>query len=86
MNFIVFVDFLQYERSKHNPEEKHKILTEITETTKHRSHLDSSIELIGKLLFGLSNGPSVLSAKPKPGFPLVDDWDCMKSMVKKPSS
>ncbi|CAO2819805.1 unnamed protein product [Amaranthus hypochondriacus] len=71
-----------YERSKHNPEEKHKILTEITETTKHRSHLDSSIELIGKLLFGLSNGPSVLSAKPKPGFPLVDDWDCMKSMVR----
>ncbi|XP_021738107.1 vacuolar-processing enzyme-like [Chenopodium quinoa] len=72
----------KYERSKEEPEEKHKILKEITETMKHRSHLDSSIELIGKLLFGLNNGPSVLRAKPSRGMPLVDDWDCLKSMVR----
>uniref|UniRef100_A0A803M5W3 Legumain prodomain domain-containing protein n=1 Tax=Chenopodium quinoa TaxID=63459 RepID=A0A803M5W3_CHEQI len=49
---------------------------------KHRSHLDSSIEFIGKLLFGLNNGPSVLRAKPSRGIPLVDDWDFLKSMVR----
>ncbi|KMT12555.1 hypothetical protein BVRB_5g098010 [Beta vulgaris subsp. vulgaris] len=72
----------KYERSRDKPEEKCKILQEITETMKHRMHLDSSIELIGKLLFGPNNGQSVLSTKPRPGMPLVDDWDCLKSMVR----
>ncbi|KNA12703.1 hypothetical protein SOVF_123500 [Spinacia oleracea] len=77
---IVFL-WEKYERSKGEPEEKHKILKEITETIKHRSHLDSSIDLIGKILFGPINGPSVLRAKPTPGMPIVNDWDCLKSMV-----
>ncbi|KAL2899740.1 Vacuolar-processing enzyme [Bienertia sinuspersici] len=72
----------KYERSRDEPEEKRKILKEITNTIKHRIHLDSSIEMIGKLLFGYSNGPFVLEAKPRPGTPLVDDWDCLKSMVR----
>jgi len=64
------------------PEKKRKILEEITQTMKHRVHLDGSIELIGKLLFGPNNGPHILSSKRKPRIPLVDDWDCLKSMVK----
>ncbi|KAJ8449372.1 hypothetical protein Cgig2_002504 [Carnegiea gigantea] len=72
----------KYERSMDKPEKKHKILEEITQTMKHRIHLDGGIELIGKLLFGPNNGPHTLSSKRKPGMPLVDDWDCLKSMVR----
>ncbi|XP_074264917.1 vacuolar-processing enzyme beta-isozyme [Silene latifolia] len=71
----------KYERAK-GRREKQEILKEIVETMKHRIHLDGSIELIGKLLFGPVNGPSVLTSKQRPGMPLVDDWDCLKSMVK----
>ncbi|KAL9242885.1 hypothetical protein vseg_016843 [Gypsophila vaccaria] len=72
----------KYERAEGNREKKQDILREMTETMKHRIHLDGSIELIGKLLFGPINGPSVLTSKRKEGMPLVDDWECLKSMVK----
>lgn len=48
----------------------------------HRKLLDSSVDLVGKLLFGFGNGPSVLQAVRPSGQPLVDDWDCLKRMVK----
>ncbi|KAH0451592.1 hypothetical protein IEQ34_018891 [Dendrobium chrysotoxum] len=45
-------------------------------------HVDNSINLIGKLLFGSEKGIQVLSAIRKTGLPLVDDWACLKSMVR----
>ena len=48
----------------------------------HRAHLDSSVEFIGKLIFGLETGPSILKAVRPSGQALVDDWDCLKSTVK----
>nr|ACF83132.1 unknown [Zea mays] len=48
----------------------------------HRSHVDSSVELIGSLLFGSEDGPRVLKAVRAPGEPLVDDWSCLKSIVR----
>lgn len=47
----------------------------------HRVHLDSSVELVGKLLFGSDRGPSILTAVRAPGLALVDDWACLKNMV-----
>ena len=55
-------------------------LREVKETVLHRKHLDSSIDFIGKLVFGFE-GPSVLEATKGPGQPLVDYWDCLKTMV-----
>ncbi|KAK4412585.1 Vacuolar-processing enzyme [Sesamum alatum] len=46
-----------------------------------RTYVDSSIQLIGKLLFGIEKGPQVLNSVRPAGRPLVDDWDCLKSMV-----
>jgi len=46
----------------------------------HRLHVDNSILLIGKLLFGLE-GHAVLNKVRPSGEPLVDDWDCLKSLV-----
>lgn len=47
----------------------------------HRMHVDKSIKLIGKLLFGIEKGPEILKAVRPAGQPLVDDWDCLKALV-----
>ncbi len=51
-------------------------------TMAYRMHLDNSVELIGNLLFGSEAGPSKLNALRPAGQVLVDDWDCLKSMVR----
>ncbi|KAM5565977.1 vacuolar-processing enzyme [Rosa sericea] len=55
---------------------------EFLEAMSHRMHIDESMKLIGKLLFGIKKGPEVLSAVRPAGQPLVDDWDCLKTMVR----
>lgn len=47
----------------------------------HRMHMDQTMKLIGKLLFGIKKGPEVLNTVRPAGQPLVDDWDCLKTMV-----
>jgi len=44
-------------------------------------HIDDSVELVGKLLFGVEKAPEVLNAVRPAGSALVDDWDCLKTMV-----
>ncbi|XP_043705645.1 vacuolar-processing enzyme-like [Telopea speciosissima] len=48
----------------------------------HRMHVDHSIKMIGKLLFGIEKGSEVLEAVRPVGQPLVDDWGCLKTMVR----
>ncbi|KAL6633885.1 hypothetical protein ACP70R_026556 [Stipagrostis hirtigluma subsp. patula] len=72
----------RYELLHEKSEEKLEILRKISETVMHRKHLDSSIDFIGKLLFGFVNGPSMLQAVRPSGQPLVDDWDCLKRTVR----
>nr|GME14704.1 vacuolar-processing enzyme [Ipomoea batatas] len=57
-------------------------LKQFTEAITHRTHLDNSIALVGKLLFGMEKGPEVLSSVRATGLPLVDDWSCLKSYVR----
>jgi hypothetical protein len=71
----------QYEQLNAGSEEKVQVLKKIKETVAHRKHLDSSIDFIGKLVFGFEKGPSVLEAPRSSGQPVVDDWDCLKRMV-----
>ncbi|XP_076916456.1 vacuolar-processing enzyme-like [Bidens hawaiensis] len=52
------------------------------EAMSHRMHIDSSIQLIGKVLFGLEKGPEVLNTVRSAGKPLVDDWTCLKTFVR----
>ncbi|TVU20154.1 hypothetical protein EJB05_36351, partial [Eragrostis curvula] len=47
-----------------------------------RSQIDSSVELIGSLLFGSDQGANVLDAVRPAGQPVADDWDCLKSLVR----
>ncbi|KAL9668182.1 hypothetical protein QQ045_002557 [Rhodiola kirilowii] len=72
----------RYENAQAGSEEKSSIMNQITSTMKHRLHLDGSVTMIGALLFGPTNSDSVLKSVGAPGLPLVDDWACLKSMVR----
>lgn len=72
----------RYKKLEDNSLEKAKLRKEITETMLHRQHLDGSIDAVGVFLFGPIKGGSVLSCVRKPGLPLVDDWECLKSTVR----
>ncbi|KAL6986072.1 legumain [Sarracenia purpurea var. burkii] len=72
----------RYKRSEEGSEKKKEILKLITETMMHRIHLDGSVDVIGKLLFGPEKGSSILSSLREPGLSLVDDWTCFKSMIR----
>ncbi|CAL9237727.1 unnamed protein product [Arabidopsis halleri] len=69
-----------YRTSEDGSRKKDDTLKELTETTRHRKHLDASVELIGTILFGPTM--NVLNSVREPGLPLVDDWQCLKSMVR----
>ncbi|KAK9103203.1 hypothetical protein Sjap_020457 [Stephania japonica] len=72
----------RYKQLEEGSSEKAEVLKQIAETTMHRNRLDASIQLIGKLLFGPQRGAKIISAVRKPGLPLVDDWECLKTMVR----
>ncbi|XP_051129169.1 vacuolar-processing enzyme [Andrographis paniculata] len=55
---------------------------QLAEAIAHRTHVDGSITLIGKLLFGIDKGPEVLKAVRPAKAPIVDDWTCLKSLVR----
>ncbi|KAK4792454.1 hypothetical protein SAY86_022889 [Trapa natans] len=55
---------------------------QFVEVMSHRMHIDQSMKLIGKLLFGITRGSEVLSTVRPAGQPLVDDWKCLKSLVR----
>ncbi|KAJ0667662.1 putative legumain protein [Helianthus annuus] len=74
--------FLWQRYKKSSESRRPEILREITETLTHRGHLDSSIDMIGVLLFGPQNGRSILHSARAPGLPLVDDWECFKSTAR----
>ncbi|KAL0283202.1 UNVERIFIED_CONTAM: Vacuolar-processing enzyme [Sesamum angustifolium] len=72
----------RYKRLDDGAKEKSELFKLITDTMLHRKHVDDSIDIIGVLLFGPENGPSMLKSVRDRGLPLADDWDCLKSMVR----
>ncbi|KAG6671936.1 hypothetical protein I3842_16G029500 [Carya illinoinensis] len=55
---------------------------QFVEAMSHRMHVDESVKLIGKLLFGIEKGPKVLNNVRPAGQTLVDDWGCLKTLVR----
>ncbi|KAL0908077.1 hypothetical protein M5K25_022546 [Dendrobium thyrsiflorum] len=74
--------WLEFCNSPEGSSKKLDAQKELLDIMTHRMHVDKSINLIGKLLFGLEKGIEVLSAVRPTGQPLVDDWACLKSMVR----
>ncbi|WJX09607.1 legumain [Trifolium repens] len=61
---------------------KNEAQKQVLEAMSHRMHVDNSVELIGKLLFGIEKSPTLLNVVRPSGSPLVDNWDCLKTMVR----
>lgn len=76
----------QYRKAPEGSPRKVEAQKQVLEAMSHRMHLDDSVKLIGKLLFGIEKGSEVLKAVRSAGQPLVDDWDCLKMMVLLPST
>lgn len=72
----------KYRRAPEGSTRKIKAQNEFAEAMAHRMHLDNSIELVGKLLFGIEDGPKILKSVRNAGQPLVDDWTCLKTLVR----
>ena len=72
---------MQYKKAPEGSSRKAEAQKQVLEAMSHRLHVDNSVLLIGKLLFGISEGPAVLNKVRSSGKPLVDDWDCLKTLV-----
>ncbi|CAK9171145.1 unnamed protein product [Ilex paraguariensis] len=72
----------RYKKTKDGSKKKTEILKEITDSMTHRIHLDGSMNKIGVFLFGPEKGPAILNFVRAQSLPIVDDWGCLKSMVR----
>ncbi|XP_058074004.1 vacuolar-processing enzyme-like [Magnolia sinica] len=72
----------KYRKSPEGSARKLDAHKQILDVMSHRLHIDNSMELIGKLLFGSQKGPEVLKTVRPAGQPLVDNWECLKAMVR----
>ncbi|MBA0639011.1 hypothetical protein Goklo_022072 [Gossypium klotzschianum] len=78
----IFEPIVQYRKAPDGSVRKVEAQKQVMEAMSHRMHVDNSIQLIGKLLFGVERGPEVLNTVRPTGQPLVDDWKCLKKMVR----
>ena len=74
--------FLQFSKAPEGSTRKFESQQHLAEAMTHRTHIDHNIKLIGKLLFGIERGPEVLNNVRPAGEPLVDDWNCLKLLVR----
>lgn len=71
----------RYHKSKVGSTAKAEAELDLMRILSHRMYIDKSVDLVGRLLFGVEAGPTTLSAVRPDGLPLTDDWACLKSMV-----
>jgi len=72
----------KFRKAPEGSNRKYEAQKQFLEAMSHRMHIDNSVKLIGKLLFGIEKGPEVLETVRPAGQPLVDDWDCLKTLVR----
>ncbi|KAK9683855.1 hypothetical protein RND81_10G169400 [Saponaria officinalis] len=70
------------ERAEDGSEERINAQKQLDEEISRRKKVDQSVASIGRILFGEVNSLVLQSAVRPAGQPLVDDWDCFKSLVK----
>ncbi|KAH9617701.1 hypothetical protein KSS87_018472 [Heliosperma pusillum] len=63
------------------PLKKAEAQKKLDEALSQRKQVDYNFENIGKTLFGAENGFEIIKTVRPSGQPIVDDWDCFKSMV-----
>ncbi|KQJ90210.1 vacuolar-processing enzyme [Brachypodium distachyon] len=73
----------KYKRSAEGSARKHEARRRLVEMMARRARVDGSVELLGGLLFGSEEGAKVMNAVRPAGQALVDDWDCLKDVVRR---
>ncbi|GAB2217733.1 hypothetical protein Drorol1_Dr00000941 [Drosera rotundifolia] len=71
----------KWRRAPNSSHEKEEARKKLEEVISHRYHIDNSMKAIGELLFGAENGAKMLNFVRPAGYPLVDDWECLRNMV-----
>lgn len=73
----------QLEKAMDGSNEKLQAQKELDAEMAHREHVDKSVHLIGNLLFGEDKSSNTMVHVRPAGQPLVDDWECFKTLVTK---
>lgn len=71
----------KWRRAPNSSHEKEEARKKLEEVISHRYHIDNIMKAIGELLFGAENGAKMLNFVRPAGYPLVDDWECLRNMV-----
>ncbi|XP_039683768.1 vacuolar-processing enzyme [Medicago truncatula] len=69
-------------RASSGSEDKLKAQKELEVEIARRKHVDNNVHQISDLLFGEEKGSIVMVHVRASGQPLVDNWDCLKTLVK----
>ncbi|XXG45956.1 hypothetical protein AAC387_Pa02g0907 [Persea americana] len=72
----------KFRKSPEGSSKKLDAQKQLLDVMSHRLHIDNSMELVGKLLFGSQRSLEVLKTVRPAGQPLVDNWNCLKGMVR----
>ncbi|KAK7831189.1 vacuolar-processing enzyme [Quercus suber] len=72
----------KFEKAPKGSPRKVEARKQFVEAMSYRMHVDSSVRLTGELLFGIVKSDEMLNTVQPTGQPLVDDWDCLKAMVR----
>ncbi|KAG6388022.1 hypothetical protein SASPL_153219 [Salvia splendens] len=72
----------KFRKAAEGSDRKAEAQNQLAEAMAHRAHIDNTIKLIGKLLFGIEKSHEVMNYVQPTGKPLVEDWSCMKTMVR----
>ncbi|KAJ1399579.1 Peptidase C13, legumain [Sesbania bispinosa] len=67
-------------KAPYGTEEKSKAQNKLNAEIVHRKHVDNNVHLIGDLLLGKKSATMMAYVRPT-GQPLVDDWDCFKTLI-----
>jgi len=71
------------EKALDGSKDKVKAQNELDAEIAYRKHVDHNIHLIGNILFGEKKSSAMMFHARAIGQPLVDDWDCLKTLVRK---
>jgi legumain len=72
----------KYDKAPKDSHQKIEAQKKLDEEINQRKTLDNNMNQITTILFGDQNGHQVLTSVRSPGQPLVDDWNCLKTLVK----
>ncbi|CAL5381774.1 unnamed protein product [Camellia sinensis] len=72
----------KFRKAPRGSEKKLEAQKQLIDELNQRLHIDHIMMFIGKLLFESENGLLILETVRPAGQPLVDDWNCLKTLVR----